>query len=120
LRSLAAPNSVGDPDHYSIRYTGTSDGGGVHINSSIVNHMYYLAIMGGTNRVSKLTVTGVGFDNRALIESTIYRAFTALMPADATFSVARAATIQAARDLYGSNSAAERALTAAWAAVGVS
>jgi len=48
-----------------------------------------------------------------------YRAFTQLMPSNSTFSVARAATIQAARDLYGANSAAERAVTSAWTAVGV-
>jgi Zn-dependent metalloprotease len=41
------------------------------------------------------------------------------MPANSTFSVARAATIQAARDLYGNSSAAERAVTQAWTAVGV-
>jgi bacillolysin len=120
IRSLANPFSFGHPDHYSVRYTGNLDNGGVHINSSIVNHMFYLAIMGGTNRVSQQTVTGVGFANRKLIENTIYRAFTALIPASATFGVARAATIQAARDLYGTNSEAERALTAAWSAVGVS
>lgn len=120
IRSLAAPNTFGDPDHYSLKYTGTGDNGGVHINSGIVNQMYYLAIMGGTNRVSKQQVTGVGFDSRAQIENVIYRAFTVLMPANANFSIARAATIQAARDLYGTNSAAERALTAAWSAVGVS
>jgi Zn-dependent metalloprotease len=33
--------------------------------------------------------------------------------------VARAATIQAARDLYGSGSPSERAVTQAWTAVGV-
>jgi Zn-dependent metalloprotease len=31
----------------------------------------------------------------------------------------KAATIQAARDLYGANSNAERAITQAWTAVGV-
>jgi thermolysin len=41
------------------------------------------------------------------------------MPANATFSVARAVTIQAATDLYGSSSAAVRAITDAWTAVGV-
>lgn len=120
LRSAAAPNVFGDPDHYSIRYTGTDDNGGVHVNSSIVNHMYYLSIMGGTNRISKQTVSGVGFDNRAQIENVMYRAFTVLMPANATFATARAATIQAARDLYGANSSVERSLTQAWSAVGVS
>jgi thermolysin len=97
----------------------SGDFGGVHVNSGIPNHMYYLAIMGGTNRVSGLSVTGVGFDHRDLIEKVIYRAFTQLMPANATFSVARAATIQSARDLYGAGSPAEAAITQAWTAVGV-
>jgi Zn-dependent metalloprotease len=42
-----------------------------------------------------------------------------MLTPNASFSSARAATIQAARDLYGSNSAAERAVTQAWTAVGV-
>ena len=45
--------------------------------------------------------------------------FTLLLPSNATFSIARAATIQAARDLYGTASAPERAITQAWMAVGV-
>jgi neutral peptidase B len=53
------------------------------------------------------------------MEKVFYRAFTQLMPADSTFSVARAATIQSARDQFGNNSAAERAVTQAWTAVGV-
>ena len=42
-----------------------------------------------------------------------------MLPSNATFSVARAATIQAARDLYGAGSTAEQAVTEAWTAVGV-
>ena len=42
-----------------------------------------------------------------------------MLPPGATFSLARSATIQAARDLYGGGSAVERALTEAWTAVGV-
>jgi Zn-dependent metalloprotease len=61
----------------------------------------------------------VGGANRADIEKTFYRAFTQLLPSNATFSVARAATIQAAQDLFGPNSNAERAITQAWTAVGV-
>jgi Zn-dependent metalloprotease len=41
------------------------------------------------------------------------------MPANSTFSTARAATIRAAQDLHGANSAVERALVQAWTAVGV-
>lgn len=119
LRSMSDPGSFGDPDHYSKRFLGSADNGGVHINSGIPNQAFYLAIESGTNRTSGIAVPGVGGANREQIEKVFYRAFTQLMPANSTFSVARAATIQAARDLYGANSAAERAVTAAWTAVGV-
>jgi thermolysin len=118
-RSLVNPAAYGYPDHYSVRFTGPEDNGGVHINSSIVNHAFYLAIEGGRHRLSGVTVQGVGSTNREQIERSFYRAFTLLLPASATFSTARAATIQAARDLYGANSAAVNALTQAWTAVGV-
>ena len=116
---MANPLAYGDPDHYSRRFTGTADNGGVHINSGIANHAFYLAIEGGTNRTSGLSVQGVGGGNREQIERVFYRAFTQMLPANATFAVARAATIQAARDLFGANSNAERAVTQAWTAVGV-
>jgi Zn-dependent metalloprotease len=61
----------------------------------------------------------VGGANREQIEKVFYRAFTSMLPANARFSTARAATIQAARDLYGAGSAAERAVNEAWTAVGV-
>ncbi|OFW30778.1 MAG: hypothetical protein A3G76_08375 [Acidobacteria bacterium RIFCSPLOWO2_12_FULL_65_11] len=119
LRSMANPIAYGDPDHYSNRFTGTADSGGVHTNSAIVAHAYYLAIEGGTNATSGLTVSGVGGTNRAQIENVFYRAFTEMMPPNATFSVARAVTIQAAQDLYGVGSAVEQAIAQAWTAVGV-
>ncbi len=119
IRSMANPGLFGDPDHYSKRFTGVEDGGGVHINSGIPNQVYYLAIEGGTNRTSGLAVQGVGPTNRDQVEKTMYRAFTQMMPASATFSVARAVTVRSARDLYGAGSPAERALTQAWTAVGV-
>jgi bacillolysin len=119
IRSMADPQAYGDPDHYSRRFLGTADNGGVHSNSGIANHAFYLAIEGGTNRTSGLAVQGVGGGNREQIERVFYRAFTQMLPANATFAVARTATVQAARDLFGSNSAAERAVTQAWTAVGV-
>ena len=119
IRSMENPLAFGDPDHYSRRFTGTADNGGVHTNSGIANQAFYLAIEGGTNRTSGLAVQGVGASNREQIERVFYRAFTQLLPANATFSVARAATTQAARDLFGANSNAERAVTQAWSAVGV-
>ena len=119
LRSLSNPGLFGDPDHYSRFVRTSDDNGGVHTNSGIPNHAFYLAIEGGRNRTSGLNVTGVGGANREQIEKVFYRAFTSMLPATARFTTARAATIQAARDLYGAGSAAERAVTEAWTAVGV-
>ena len=118
IRSLADPGLFGHPDHYSKKFTGTTDGGGVHANSSIVNHAFYLAIEGGANRTSGLEVHGVGAANREQIEKVFFRALVTL-PADATFSQARARAIQSARDLYPASEAVERAVTEAWTAVGV-
>jgi bacillolysin len=119
IRSLQNPRQFGDPDHYSVRFTGTADNGGVHINSGIPNHVFYLAVAGGTNRVSGITVQGVGQANIEQIERVMFRAFTAMMPANANFAVARVVTIQSARDLFGVGSAPERAVSQAWTAVGV-
>jgi thermolysin len=119
FRSMSNPQAYGDPDHYSKLYTGAADNGGVHHNSGIANHAFYLAVEGGTNRTSGLSVQGVGAANREKIEKVFFRAFTQMLPANATFSMARAATLQAARDLYGAGSDVERAIEQAWTAVGV-
>jgi thermolysin len=119
IRSMENPAIFGDPDHYSLRFLGAGDNGGVHINSGIVNQAFYLAVEGGTNRTSGLAVQGVGGGSRDQVEKVFYRAFTQMLPSNATFSMARAATIQAAHDLFGANSNAERAVTQAWTAVGV-
>jgi thermolysin len=118
IRSMQNPLAYGDPDHYSIRYTGTGDNGGVHINSGIVNHAFYLAVEGGTHRLGG-RVQGVGGANRAQVERVFYRAFTSFLAPSATFAQARAATIQAARELYGIGGVVEAAVTQAWNAVGV-
>jgi thermolysin len=119
IRSLQNPVAFGDPDHYGIRYTGSEDNGGVHINSGIANNAFYLAVEGGTHRLSRVVVQGVGGTNREQVERSFYRAFTSFLTPSASFSQARAATVQAARELYGAGSPAERAVTQAWTAVGV-
>jgi Zn-dependent metalloprotease len=50
-------------------YTGSWDNGGVHINSSIMNHAFYLLAEGGTNAESRVTVPGIGRRNAELIFS---------------------------------------------------
>jgi thermolysin len=119
LRSMSDPRAFGDPDHYSVRYTGPEDNGGVHINSGIPNHAFFLAIEGGTNRTSGLAVTGVGAANREQIERIFYRGFTSYLTPNATFAQARQATLRAASELFGDASAAYRATQQAWTAVGV-
>jgi Zn-dependent metalloprotease len=119
VRSLQDPLAFGTPDNYAIRLTDTADNGEVHANSTIASHAFYLAIEGGTNRTSGLAVQGVGGANREQIEKVFYRGFTQLLTSNATFSAARAATIQAARDLYGAGTAPEQAVSQAWTAVGV-
>jgi thermolysin len=96
-RSAADPGLFDDPDHYSTRYVGTQDGGGVHTNCTIATHAFYLAIEGGTNRTSGMAVQGVGAANRAQIETAFYRGLSVMVPSRATFSQASAAPIQAAR-----------------------
>ena len=64
----------------AIRYTGAEDNGGVHINSGIASHAFFLAVEGGTNRTSGSEVQGVGAANREQMEKVFYRAFTQLLP----------------------------------------
>lgn len=123
LRYMEAPHNAtnsgftsnDDPDHYSERYTGTSDNGGVHINSGIANNAFYLAAKGGTHHLGT-TVTGMGADNAAKVW---YRALTTYMTSSTNFSGARTATINAATDLFGASSTQVTAATNAWCAVGV-
>jgi thermolysin len=121
LRSLQDPHALGAPDHYSLRqFVGTSvDDGGVHFNSTIASHAFYLAVAGGTNRVSGVTVRGVGLANIERMERIFYRAFVFLMGPQSRFSDARAATLQAATDLYGAASDERAQVAQAWTAVGV-
>ena len=121
LRSLINPAANGHPNHYSLRrYIGTDiDEGGVHFNATIATHAFYLAVAGGRNTVSGVTVPGVGLGNIERMEKIFYRAFTQLMAPNSLFSDARRATLQAASDLYGAGSNERTQVEMAWTAVGV-
>ncbi|TKC94161.1 M4 family metallopeptidase [Polyangium fumosum] len=105
-----------DPDHYSERYTGTSDNGGVHINSGIPNHAFYLLAKGGTHHLSGVAVTGIGADDAGKIW---YKALADYMTASTNFAGARQATLSAASALFGGSSAQYTSTQSAWCAVGV-
>ena len=95
------------------------DGGGVHWNSTLMSHVFYLAIEGGQNATSGRTVQGVGAANRDQIERVFFRAMTQLMPSTTTFTMTASLLSQSAVDLFGANSAAARAIDQALAAVGL-
>jgi thermolysin len=116
LRSMSNPPLYGDPDHYSKRYTGSADNGGVHTNSGIPNNAFYLLAQGGTNGTSGLSVTGIGRTKAAAI---FYRALVHYLSPSSRFIDARRWTLQAARDLYGLGSTEYNAVAQAWRAVGL-
>jgi len=80
--------------------------GDVHTNSGIPNHAFYLAAM---------KLGGNSWDKAGPIW---YQALP-LLHADATFADAAAATVKAARILYGVDSSEATAVQGAWQEVGV-
>ncbi len=104
-----------DPDHYIERYTGTSDNGGVHINSGIGNKAFYLVAVGGTHHRGG-SMAGVGSDAAARIW---YRALTGYMTSGTNFAGARVATLAAAAQLYGVETPEYLAVASAWTLCGV-
>ncbi|MBZ9533200.1 peptidase M4 family protein [Cytobacillus oceanisediminis] len=104
LRSLSNPESYGQPSTMSNYVNTTSDNGGVHINSGIPNKAAYY------------TISSIG---KAQAEKIYYRALTTYLTPTSNFSNAKSALLQAASDLYGSNSSTYNAVKSAWDRVGV-
>ena len=126
LRSMIKPSVDGSS---SDCYYSTVGNLNVHYSSGVANHFFYLLAEGTTSGSPSPTcstgdtrvatgpgsVTGIG---RAKAEKIWYRALTTYMTAGTSFAAARTATINAANDLYGANSAESNAVAAAWTAVG--
>ncbi|MEV0018506.1 M4 family metallopeptidase [Streptomyces tendae] len=99
----------------------------VHYSSGVANHFAYLLAEGSGAR----TVGGVAHDSPTCDGSTVagigrdklgdiwYRALTVYMTSSTDYAGARAATLSAAGDLYGTDSAEYAAVGAAWSAVNV-
>ena len=111
-------SNIGSVDGRTIVYLPGSDGGGVHWNSTILSHAFYLAIEGGRNETTRRTVQGVGAANRHQVERVFFRAMTALMPSQTNFQITDAVIRQSAVDLFGVGSATQRAVYQALDAVG--
>lgn len=106
LRSMSNPTQFGDPDHMRDYVYTSSDNGGVHTNSGIPNKAFY----------NFVTSPGVTRDDAGKVW---YRALSRYLTTNSQFVDARNATIQAATDLFGANSAQVQAVTNAWDDVGV-
>ncbi|MFD5463629.1 M4 family metallopeptidase [Kitasatospora sp. NPDC127059] len=118
LRSMKAPGTAYDdpqlgkdpqPAHMRDYVDTTEDNGGVHINSGIPNHAFYLlaTALGGRSweragRIWYDTLTGGG------------------LPADADFTAFARATVAAAKARYPDQASVADTVTASWAQVGVS
>ena len=118
IRNMQDPHIEGDPCHYSERYTGTSDNGGVHINSGIMNKVWYLLTNGGTNHADTTgtSVTGIGMTASAAIA---YDADTKYCTASDTYAKVANAWVNAARGRYGAGSTQAVQSYNAWKACGV-
>ena len=128
LRSMSNPKSEGQPDTYGgtnwvnqvkCRPSSRNDNCGVHTNSGVLNHWFYILTDGktGTNdKGSSYSVTGIGIDKAAKIA---YRLESVYLSANSTYANARTFGIQAAIDLYGAGSPEVIATTNAFYAVGV-
>jgi Zn-dependent metalloprotease len=112
IRDFADP-SEGDPpqpahvdDFVEIENDGTehSDYGGVHYNSGIPNHAYYLLVQ------------AIGRDHA---EQIVYEAMTNDLDSDSNFEDFRAAMLKAAADLYGAGSTDVKGVDDSFAAVGL-
>jgi Zn-dependent metalloprotease len=99
----------------------------VHYSSGVGNHFFYLLAEGsGAKTINGVahnsptcngsTITGIGRD---AAQKIWFRALTVYMTSGTTYSGARTATMNAARDLYGAGSAQQNTVAAAWSAVGV-
>lgn len=111
VRSLEDPNRFSqtgwylgpDPCHLSqyLNVPFELDRGGVHLNCTIYPHAYYLLAAGGTNRVSGISVAGIGLEEATKI---FYRAWVFYLTKTSIFIDAANAILQSAYDLYGGSS----------------
>jgi bacillolysin len=109
LRSLQNPNQGGPRDpgyqpknmsqYVYLKDTPSEDNGGVHVNSGIPNHAFYLF------------ATGNGM-NKDKAEKVYYQALTNYMTRTSKFLDLRLAVIQSAKDIYGNGQEAIAAASA--------
>ncbi|WP_196888510.1 CUB domain-containing protein [Aureivirga sp. CE67] len=123
MRSMENPNSKEHPDTYAgnhwIDTSSSFDNGGVHINSSVQNHWFYLLSEGGSgtnDNNDSYSVTGIGIEDA---RSIAYRNLITYLSSTASFYEAFQGSLQAADDLFGEDSQQYQSVEDAWFAVGI-
>jgi bacillolysin len=128
LRSMSNPKSLNQPDTYGGTFwispncttpSQSNDYCGVHTNSGVLNHWFYILSVGksGTNDIGSVyNVTGISIDKAAKIA---YRLESVYLTSNATYANARTFGIQSAIDIYGANTPEVIATTNAFYAVGI-
>ena len=128
LRSMRNPKEEDQPDTYGGTYwvqtsgcfpSEVNDYCGVHTNSGVLNHWFYLLSEGGsgTNDLGNTyNVIGIGIEDAAKI---VYRAETKYLRPSSDFLHMRECTINAATVLYPNNSFYAKSVANAWYAVGL-
>lgn len=122
LRSMDQPKLHDQPDTYhGANWANTSsyaDYGGVHTNSGVGNHWFYLLSQGGSgvnDQNNSFYLNGIGITKAAKI---VYQTEQMMTSYDQYIDF-RNTSIAVATALYGSCSAEVEAVTRAWYAVGV-
>ncbi len=122
FRNLINPKATLQPDTYLGQYwiaSGGSDHGGVHTNSQVQNHWFYLLCQGGTgtnDNAVTYNISGIGMNDA---EAIAYRNLTNYLTPNSTYADARTYAIQSAIDLFGACSNNVTQCANAWYAVGV-
>ena len=104
---------------YWVLPQSSSDHGGVHSNSGVSNHWFYLLCEGGSGTNGKnniFTVQAIGIDKAQRI---LFNALLNYFPPQTTFAQARTLTEQTAVQIYGKDSPEHQSVANAWYAVGV-
>ena len=121
LRDMSNPKAFGDPDTYRGEnwFTSAEDNGGVHVNSGVMNHWFYLMAGGGAGTNDNgvdYVVDGIGFYEAAKIA---HRNNVFYLVPSSNYEDARIGALLSAEDIYGSCSEEVEQVAIAWNAVGV-
>ena len=117
IRSMKAPGTAYDdpvlgkdpqPGHMDDYVKTIEDNGGVHINSGIPNHAFY---------VLAVELGGFAWEKAGQIW---YKTLTEKLTERSTFQQAADLTFEAAGELYGVGSLEQNAVSTGWAEVGIS